>query len=334
MPMMKDLSKRVEAAILSPLKTGIALAVLAATGLLLSRLFIPWSGAEYAFLVGDAALTYSIAVVRGFWGYRFPDWTFNIDVGIYIVIVSALTIVGSRHGLDTSRLFSWIAIFTALYMPRRAVMVHVGLIGVALAIVIHYSSGVAEPVATWVIAFGTVAVVAGIISALVLILRRISTQDAITQLANRRTWDERLDEEVERARRSGAALSVVVIDIDNFKSVNDRDGHPAGDAILRAFADGWRDVVRDSGDFLARLGGDEFGVLAPAADEMGGRRLTTRLAGVSPGGVTCSIGVATWDRTESAGSLFRRADEAMFVRKRSVPSSRTARAAGPDEALH
>jgi diguanylate cyclase (GGDEF)-like protein len=111
-------------------------------------------------------------------------------------------------------------------------------------------------------------------------------------------------------------LSLAVIDIDNFKTVNDRDGHQVGDLLLRKLADGWGGIVRGSGDFIARLGGDEFGLLAPNSDDIGIRRIVKRLHEISPSGVSCSIGVATWDGVETAADLFRRADEAMYRAKR------------------
>lgn len=98
--------------------------------------------------------------------------------------------------------------------------------------------------------------------------------------------------------------------------MNDRDGHQAGDRLLREFAQGWRDLIRGGGDFLARLGGDEFGVIASNMDELGIQRLAIRLQEVTPDGVSCSVGVATWDGTETARELFRRCDEVMYRTKR------------------
>src|SRR5487761_2295759 len=93
--------------------------------------------------------------------------------------VLALNIVSSRHGFNALMFFPWIAIYSALYLPRRAILAHVALIGVALALVERYSSGVSDPVATWSITFATVVVIAQIVSHLVLILRRDGTQDAL-----------------------------------------------------------------------------------------------------------------------------------------------------------
>jgi diguanylate cyclase (GGDEF)-like protein len=111
-------------------------------------------------------------------------------------------------------------------------------------------------------------------------------------------------------------LSLAMIDVDNFKAVNDREGHSEGDHLLCQFARSWQEVVRDGGDFVARLGGDEFGVLASSTNEFGAQSLAQRLEEITVRGVSCSVGVVKWDGVESAGELVQRADEAMFHAKR------------------
>ncbi|MGO8870586.1 MAG: GGDEF domain-containing protein [Acidimicrobiales bacterium] len=147
---------------------------------------------------------------------------------------------------------------------------------------------------------------------LVTVLRPDSSEDHLTGLANRRSWDNRLEDEIERTKRTGPPLSVAMIDIDDFKSVNDREGHEAGDLLLKGLSSTWLPVVRSSGDFIARIGGDEFGVLAPDTDADGLRRVTSRLSEVTPNGLVCSIGVATWNGEGSASNLARRADLSMY----------------------
>jgi len=137
-------------------------------------------------------------------------------------------------------------------------------------------------------------------------------QDHLTGLDNRRSWDERLGAELGRSRRSGDPLSVALLDLDGFKGVNDRNGHLAGDQALRDFADSWRRIVRVGGDFVARLGGDEFGLLAPGSHSGGVRRMALRHVRAEPNGIPYSIGVATWDGSESAGQLMHRADMSMY----------------------
>ena len=131
-------------------------------------------------------------------------------------------------------------------------------------------------------------------------LERLSREDPLTGLANRRCWDETLAREFERSCRQDGSLAVILCDLDRLKDVNDRFGHAVGDRVLKATADVLRERVRAS-DLAARLGGDEFGVLCPdTAPENAGllaEELRARLAELSEGetpavGVTISVGVA------------------------------------------
>lgn len=145
-------------------------------------------------------------------------------------------------------------------------------------------------------------------------LEDLGRTDPLTDLPNRRAWDERVPHEVARCRRSGASLCVALIDVDDFKAINDREGHAAGDAFLVAAARAWGDRVRDT-DLLARLGGDEFGLVLPdcAADEA--VFLLERLRVALPATRSCSIGVAEMGDHEDLETLVRRADAALYAAK-------------------
>jgi two-component system, cell cycle response regulator len=156
-------------------------------------------------------------------------------------------------------------------------------------------------------------------------LEELSITDSQTLAYNRRYLLPRLHQEMERATRHGEQLSVLMLDLDHFKLVNDRHGHPVGDAVLRAFADAVREEVR-SIDVLVRRGGEEFVLLMPntgdEAAHLVAERLRVRLASeplrARPGlhiRQTVSVGVATWDGHESAESLDERADLAMYEAK-------------------
>ncbi len=157
------------------------------------------------------------------------------------------------------------------------------------------------------------------------IARRLASTDELTQLANRRHFDEALQAEVVRAERFGDPVAVVVADLDNFKEVNDRHGHDVGDLVLQAFADVIRANVRDI-DLPARYGGEEFTVLLPATDAEGGRQLAERLRvamaelTVENGEdgavrVTSSFGVAGFPEESSAAALLRAGDRALYRAK-------------------
>ncbi|MCF4127028.1 GGDEF domain-containing protein [Methylobacterium sp. SyP6R] len=153
-------------------------------------------------------------------------------------------------------------------------------------------------------------------------LEALAHTDLLTGLFNRRKLDEALAEAAERAASSGAPLSLVLGDVDNFKSVNDRHGHKVGDQVLVAFAALLRDAVRPA-DILGRWGGEEFMLLCPDADlaaaSVIAERLRLRVEATSlpeVGSRTCSFGVATLIPGESTDSLVARADAALYRCKR------------------
>ena len=156
-------------------------------------------------------------------------------------------------------------------------------------------------------------------------LGRLSREDSLTGLANRRSWDETLAREFERARRQDSGLAVLLCDLDRLKEVNDRFGHATGDRVLKAAADVLRERVR-AGDLAARLGGDEFAVLCPdteiaAASALGedlrGRLSALRAADAGISGVTVSIGVACREQVDvSPTELVLRADDRLYRAKR------------------
>jgi diguanylate cyclase (GGDEF)-like protein len=157
-------------------------------------------------------------------------------------------------------------------------------------------------------------------------LERLALTDHHTLAFNQRYLLPRLQDEIDAARRSVTPLSVLLLDLDHFKLVNDEHGHAVGDVVLRAFADCVRDTVRRQ-DVLVRRGGEEFVLIMPqtpgAVAARVAERIRARLAGApvdGGGGVqvaqTVSIGVATWDGNELPTDLEQRADAAMYEAKR------------------
>ena len=153
-------------------------------------------------------------------------------------------------------------------------------------------------------------------------LERLSVTDPLTGLDNRRRMMESLQNEVLRSRRLEHAFSVVMVDVDHFKSYNDEHGHQAGDEALKRVATVLRGAMRDV-DSVARYGGEEFFVLMPetSADEAAdlAKRVRTQLAKHSPpaGPITLSFGVATYPGNGLNGeALIGAADEALYEAKR------------------
>jgi diguanylate cyclase (GGDEF)-like protein len=146
-------------------------------------------------------------------------------------------------------------------------------------------------------------------------MSRLAQQDGLTGIANRRTLDEAVPVEFARARRSGMPLTVVMIDLDHFKRYNDRRGHAAGDALLRAASQGWTKQLRPT-DLLARYGGEEFTLVLPACSADQAAQLVERLRPVLPDRQTFSAGIATWDGDETTTELVQRADRALLQAKK------------------
>jgi diguanylate cyclase (GGDEF)-like protein len=153
-------------------------------------------------------------------------------------------------------------------------------------------------------------------------LEILSSTDALTGLANRGTFFRRLDDELANARRHGYAVSVVMIDADHFKNINDTHGHVVGDRVLRELAALVSAALRE-GDVAARYGGEELAVLLPHTPLEGARvvaqRLVERARTVAFAGRTLSVsaGVAAVEPPEAADALVARADAAMYESKRS-----------------
>jgi len=154
--------------------------------------------------------------------------------------------------------------------------------------------------------------------------------DDLTGLANRRAWDAELPREIARARRTGAPLSVAMLDLDGLKEINDSRGHQAGSNAIKHAAAAWSGVVRET-DMVARFGGDEFGIVMPDSTLEQARAAAERLREAIGPGLTTSVGVAQWDGEETAYELVERADAALYAAKRAgrdrVAAATTAAAA-------
>jgi diguanylate cyclase (GGDEF)-like protein len=157
------------------------------------------------------------------------------------------------------------------------------------------------------------------------LVERQATTDELTGLPNRRLFTRALAAEVAREKRAGGTFSVVLVDLDDFKIVNDTFGHEAGDQVLREFADVLRRAMRES-DVAARLGGEEFACLLPASDADGAHVMAERIrvdlanrAIALPDGrsvsITASLGSAAYPETKTAEALLQAADTALYRAK-------------------
>ncbi len=157
-------------------------------------------------------------------------------------------------------------------------------------------------------------------------LYTLATTDALTGVANRRRFLEIVRHELDRGRRYGRPLSLAMIDVDDFKKVNDSFGHDVGDTVLQVLARTLSDESRNV-DQVGRLGGEEFAILLPETNSGRAEAACMRLLAairkiridtdIEPVGVTVSIGLADACREDDVGSLLKRADIALYRAKES-----------------
>jgi diguanylate cyclase (GGDEF)-like protein len=146
-------------------------------------------------------------------------------------------------------------------------------------------------------------------------LSNLAETDELTGLPNRRAWDETIRRAVGYSARTGRTLCVALVDLDRFKDFNDRNGHQAGDRLLKSSAAAWRTALR-AGDTLARYGGEEFAIALPSCGAAEAAVVLERLRALTPDGQTCSVGLAELAAGENAADLVARADEALYSAKR------------------
>jgi diguanylate cyclase (GGDEF)-like protein len=149
-------------------------------------------------------------------------------------------------------------------------------------------------------------------------LRTAATTDPLTGVANRRAWEAEAARHLSHAARTGEPLTFVLLDLDHFKEVNDREGHGAGDTLLRDLATGWAARLRQT-DLLGRYGGDEFVLCLPATDEQGAREILQQLDATHD--FAWSVGVASARPGDTLTMVLARADSDLYLHKRSGRSA-------------
>ena len=141
-----------------------------------------------------------------------------------------------------------------------------------------------------------------------------ATTDHLTGSANRRAWHDQLELAFARAKRNSEPLTVLLLDLDGFKQINDTFGHAAGDDLLRRASTAWQAALRTT-DLLGRLGGDEFAVILERTNAAAAAEVIARLEAAVTGSVRVSTGLAVWDGHETAATLLARADRQMYESK-------------------
>jgi GGDEF domain-containing protein len=213
---------------------------------------------------------------------RVPPWLLHAGVALLSVLIGVLawrsaTAVGVV-GLGPALIA--VSLYAAHFLPLPAARVH-GAIAVVSGSVGAWAAAPSDFLSAWIAVVLAVVVLTEVQGRLARQLRRAAGTDPLTGVANRRAWEEQAVGHLSRAARTGEPLSFAILDLDDFKEVNDRDGHRAGDDLLRALTAGWRRRLRRA-DLLGRYGGDEFVLCLPATDETAAWELMVALAGTHP----------------------------------------------------
>lgn len=205
-----------------------------------------------------------------------------------------------------------IGVFSGHYFSWTAARVHVGLM-LALTTAGAVAAAPSGFLPLWLTAVVTVVVLTEAQSRISGDLHRAAGTDPLTGLANRRGWQATAERGLAYALRNGEPYTVVLIDLDGFKAVNDQAGHGAGDALLQELASAWSAQLRLS-DLLGRYGGDEFVLSLPGTDAARAADLLTRLHAAHP--AAWSAGAATARPGDGLAELLVRADADLYLEKR------------------
>jgi diguanylate cyclase (GGDEF)-like protein len=262
---------------------------------------------------------------------RLPLWTFQFTLASGTGLISFVIYASGDPTSPYTMFYLWIVLYAFYFF--RVIPAAAQLIVVALAYgaVLYFKEAVAAPGTRWLITMATLAVSATLIAllrnrvdGLVARLTETARTDSLTGLLNRRGFDDSFDAELERARRSGQPLGVVLLDLDHFKSVNDSFGHDMGDDALERVGALVRGTKRRI-DTAARFGGEEFALLLPYNDAQGSHVVSERVReqvreafSEDVYHLTVSLGIANFPTDgNTCEDLLRAADRALYVAKRS-----------------
>jgi two-component system, cell cycle response regulator len=261
---------------------------------------------------------------------RIQPRTLHAAAALGTLLVSAnLLLSDDVASLSGELFYAWLALYAAYFFALRQAIFQLALMGAAYLAVLIDTMAARDVVASWVTLVAVVVpiavllrVVRGGVGQLVADLSEAARTDALTQLKNRLALDQEVDNELDRARRNGRRLSIVIGDLDHFKSVNDELGHRAGDRALIRVAR-ILSTHRRAGDTVGRTGGEEFTLLLPDASEHEAYQVAERIRAAlavefadDPVPLTFSLGVASFpDHGQSVDAVIEAADQALYAAK-------------------
>jgi diguanylate cyclase (GGDEF)-like protein len=246
-----------------------------------------------------------------------PVLGFELLAACGTLVSSALVAHASTHGGMMIAAFSypWIAIYSAHFFERRVVVAQGMLITLAFGVALLLG-GLPHVGIYWMIVTVTIWSICIVLGRLSESLRRQADTDTLTGLLNRNGFMAAAVREHAIAQRSGNRLTLAMLDLDDFKQINDLHGHTVGDRVLADLGQSWRERLR-TGDILARHGGDEFVLLLPATTPEGASVVLDRLRDRDLP-VTWSVGIGEWLPRESLGECIARADADLYSVKNAM----------------
>jgi diguanylate cyclase (GGDEF)-like protein len=266
--------------------------------------------AQRGLLAATGVKALLIALLIYLLGARIPMWGIHVVlstslISLAVLVAHALTLAGAVHA---AFVYLCIVLYAAHFIGHRSALFYAvsgsASYGIGLS-----TSQLRGALSSWLLVTVLLLTLALVISNLVGRLERQASVDPLTGALNRTGLFDAAANIVRIAARSAMPVSVVMLDLDEFKAINDGFGHAEGDRVLKAVADSWRALLRPT-DRLARIGGDEFVVLLPGLTAAEARLVAERLvAGVD---VSCSAGVGERRRDDDVDQLLARADADMY----------------------
>jgi diguanylate cyclase (GGDEF)-like protein len=273
----------------------------------------PAAPVELLRLVGGIAL--AVSTLLWWRGDRLPHWFLHVAVAGGTVLISVLIARSATNVgmIVTACDFMWMGVYAAFFFSRAAARAHTALIAVAFLVAL-LASAHHVPADAWIFLTASLVVATETIGRQSSRLRHEAHSDPLTGLLNRKGLAPAAERAFALADRTGIPLTVGLIDLDNFKQVNDRDGHAAGDRLLVSMTRTWTEELQP-GDIFARLGGDEFLVVLVGSSEDEATRFFERLLFLSP--ASWSAGVIKRRSGEDLSACLARADNTLYEAKHS-----------------
>ncbi|HUB74027.1 MAG TPA: diguanylate cyclase [Solirubrobacteraceae bacterium] len=280
-------------------------------------------------LLAIVANAYAIAALLYWRAETLPTWVLTVALGWGSTLITGVAYFSGESPSPLVFFYLWVFLYASYFFTRGQAALQIAYVGLAYGALLAARSPAGGTLAWWIVGMGTLLVAAILIMTMraraELLIARLydaARTDPLTGLSNRRGFRELLDLELERARRGGSEITVLVGDLDHFKEVNDRSGSQVGDAALRRVARVLNERKRQV-DFAARVGGEQFALVLPNTGQDEAFVLAERLRcavreefAKDSVAVTISFGLASHpEHGQTAASLLRASDEALYAAK-------------------